>query len=374
MMRAASTSLASALALAVGQRGDVGADVGGRERARILAIAARSGTVEVCCTEGSPAKAAARRGAGQRGGNNQHLRFHVFGKRGRSAVHDTLLARASRAGIEWGDCTGPPVRCLEDSSMRNIAPRDASELEALEQREWLESLDYVIQQGDRGRVQRLLGGPAPPRPHAGRRAAVHGRHALRQHHPARGADAAARQPGDRAADQEPRPLERDGDGRARQPRTRTASAATSRPTRRRRRSTRSASTISSAARTATATATSSTSRATRRPASTRARSSKGGCRSRSCSNFRRELRRGRRPVVVPAPVADAGLLGVPDGVDGPRPDHVDLPGALQPLPGGPRPEEAVGRRRSGRSSATARPTSPSRSARSASRRARSSTT
>ena len=40
--------------------------------------------------------------------------------------------------------------------MRNIAPRDNSELEAIEQREWRESLDYVIQQGDRGRVQRLL--------------------------------------------------------------------------------------------------------------------------------------------------------------------------------------------------------------------------
>jgi len=40
--------------------------------------------------------------------------------------------------------------------MRNIAPQDNSELEALEQREWRESLDYVIQQGDRGRVQRLL--------------------------------------------------------------------------------------------------------------------------------------------------------------------------------------------------------------------------
>jgi pyruvate dehydrogenase E1 component len=40
--------------------------------------------------------------------------------------------------------------------MRNIAPRDGSELEALEQREWLESLDYVIAQGDRDRVQRLL--------------------------------------------------------------------------------------------------------------------------------------------------------------------------------------------------------------------------
>ncbi len=40
--------------------------------------------------------------------------------------------------------------------MRNIAPRDASELEAVEQREWLESLDYVIQQGDRARVLQLL--------------------------------------------------------------------------------------------------------------------------------------------------------------------------------------------------------------------------
>jgi pyruvate dehydrogenase E1 component len=40
--------------------------------------------------------------------------------------------------------------------MRNIATRDTSELEAIEQREWIESLDYVIQQGDRGRVQRLL--------------------------------------------------------------------------------------------------------------------------------------------------------------------------------------------------------------------------
>jgi pyruvate dehydrogenase E1 component len=40
--------------------------------------------------------------------------------------------------------------------MRNIAPRNASEIEAIEQREWLDSLDYVIQQGDKGRVQRLL--------------------------------------------------------------------------------------------------------------------------------------------------------------------------------------------------------------------------
>ncbi|MBA2303616.1 MAG: pyruvate dehydrogenase (acetyl-transferring), homodimeric type [Acidobacteria bacterium] len=40
--------------------------------------------------------------------------------------------------------------------MRNQAAQDTSELEAVELREWRESLDYVIQQGDRGRVQRLL--------------------------------------------------------------------------------------------------------------------------------------------------------------------------------------------------------------------------
>ncbi len=40
--------------------------------------------------------------------------------------------------------------------MRNSAPRDNSELEAIEQREWRESLDYVIQQGDPARTERLL--------------------------------------------------------------------------------------------------------------------------------------------------------------------------------------------------------------------------
>ena len=41
---------------------------------------------------------------------------------------------------------------------------------------------------------------------------------------------------------------------------------------------------------------------------------------------------GRRAVVVSASVADARLLGIPHGVDGPRADHGHLPGALQPLP------------------------------------------
>src|SRR3954467_9668268 len=40
--------------------------------------------------------------------------------------------------------------------MRNTAPKDAAELEALEIREWLESLDYVLQSGGAARVSRLL--------------------------------------------------------------------------------------------------------------------------------------------------------------------------------------------------------------------------
>jgi|RhiMethySRZTD1v2_1073278.scaffolds.fasta_scaffold05474_11 pyruvate dehydrogenase E1 component len=40
--------------------------------------------------------------------------------------------------------------------MKNLAPADAAALEAVETREWLDSLDYVLQQGDKNRVVRLL--------------------------------------------------------------------------------------------------------------------------------------------------------------------------------------------------------------------------
>ncbi len=42
---------------------------------------------------------------------------------------------------------------------------------------------------------------------------------------------------------------------------------------------------------------------------------------------------GRRAVVLSAPLADARLLGVSHGLDGPGTDHGHLPGPLQPLPG-----------------------------------------
>jgi len=40
--------------------------------------------------------------------------------------------------------------------VRNIAPKDQAELDAVETREWLESLDYVLQSGGPAKVARLL--------------------------------------------------------------------------------------------------------------------------------------------------------------------------------------------------------------------------
>ena len=40
--------------------------------------------------------------------------------------------------------------------MKNMAPIDASALESIETREWLDSLDYVLRTGDRSRIFRLL--------------------------------------------------------------------------------------------------------------------------------------------------------------------------------------------------------------------------
>ncbi len=98
-----------------------------------------------------------------------------------------------------------------------------------------------------------------------------------------------------------------------------------------------ASTTSSAARTTPAAATRSSSRATPPPASTPARTSRAASTRRGwrVPSGAQSRRRGRRPAVVPAPPSDAGLLAVPDRLDGPRPDERHLPGALQPLPARP---------------------------------------
>ena len=184
-------------------------------------------------------------------------------------------------------------------------------------------------------------------------------------------------PGDREIERRIKsyhPLERDGDGREGQPRCTADSAATSPPTPRPRRCTKWRSTISSAAATAAAPADMVYFQGHASPGHLRPRVPRRRLDAQQLHNFRQELAEGGRAVVVSASVPDAGLLAVPDGLDGPRPDHVDLPGAVQPLPAGPRLHRPARSRRSGRSSATAKPTSPKRSARSRWPRAKSSTT
>ena len=56
-------------------------------------------------------------------------------------------------------------------------------------------------------------------------------------------------------------------------------------------------------------------------------------------NFRREMKPGGGLSFVSASLADAGLLGVSHGLDGTGPDSGDLPGALHPLSGKSRVEE-----------------------------------
>src|ERR1700683_4102688 len=48
------------------------------------------------------------------------------------------------------------IQSSRKRSMKNLAPDEAAATEAVETREWLESLDYVVAQGDKGRTLRLL--------------------------------------------------------------------------------------------------------------------------------------------------------------------------------------------------------------------------
>ena len=91
-------------------------------------------------------------------------------------------------------------------------------------------------------------------------------------------------------------------------------------------------------------------------------------------HFRRETEPGQGLSSYPHPRLMPDFWEYPTVSMGLGPITRHLPGALQPLPAQPRPARHLASRASGRSSATARPTSPSRSARCSSRRARASTT
>ncbi len=202
--------------------------------------------------------------------------------------------------------------------------------------------------------------------------AVLGEHRVHQHDPGRQAGAAPRRLRHRAAD----PLATCAGTRWRwscAPTSTRTSAATSRASRRRRRSTTSASTISGTRRRTSTAATSCSSRATRRPGVYARAFCSGRLTEEQLDNFRQEVD-GKGISSYPHPWLMPDFWQFPTVSMGLGPADGDLPGALHEIPAGPRPRQTRRAARSGASAATARWTSPNRWARSAWRRARTSTT
>ncbi len=190
-------------------------------------------------------------------------------------------------------------------------------------------------------------GPAAPRaddsrPPERRETAVYGQYALHQHHFGRRAGADARQPGHRAPDQEPGPLECAGDGgpgeqgrrRHRRPHLdlrlggdALRGGLQSLLPRQRHRAGRRRGLLPGACRSR----------------HLRARVSRRADRRDAPRELPPRAEGRRRPLVLPASLADAGLLGIPHRLDGARSDHGHLPFPVHPLHGGPRADAEVGR-------------------------------
>src|ERR1700682_5244375 len=59
-----------------------------------------------------------------------------------------------RSAYRWKACE--PTLPKGTHSVRHISPKDAAELDAIETREWLDSVDYVLESGGPVKVARLL--------------------------------------------------------------------------------------------------------------------------------------------------------------------------------------------------------------------------
>ena len=285
----------------------------------------------------------------------------------------SIGAPAAPWGASIGRCYTGAVEALRRypvGTWSPTRPRQAAELNdrhdtgpsriwtGEEIRDWLDSLDAVIDHHGLTATGRLLQ-ELTRRGRARRGAAsVHRQHALRQHHPGRGGPRLSRRPRPRAAAEEPRPLERAGDGGAGEPRGGRHRRGTSRPTRRPRPSTRSGSTTSSGPPPRTQPADLVYYQDHAAPGVYARAYLEGSITPGQLENFRRELR-GPGLSSYPHPWLMPRLLGVPHRVDGARADHGHLPGPVPAVPRGPGPPAAVPTPRCGCSWATARPTSPS---------------
>ena len=179
-------------------------------------------------------------------------------------------------------------------------------------------------------VQAAQAGEAAPR-----RAAQPDEHALHQHDQPRAGAVLPRRRGARAPHPAAGPLERGGDGAAGEQPVSRASAATSRRTPRRRPCTRSGFNHFFKGKDDAGGGDQVFFQGHAAPGIYARAFLEGRLSEDQLDHFRREVER-QGPELVPASPADAGLLGVPDRLDGPRPAVRRLPGAVQPLPGKPR--------------------------------------
>ena len=225
----------------------------------------------------------------------------------------------------------------------------------LETQEWREALDSVLAFEGPERAHFLLDELFTRRAARARRCPIP---APRPTSTRSRPTASRRHPGDRAIEHKIRslhPLERAGHRAARQQGVAPSWAATSPASSRRRPSTTPASCTSGTRPPTSTAATWSTSRATRSPGIYARAFLEGRLTEEQLLNFRQEVD-GDGPVLLPASLADAGLLAVPDRLDGPGAADGDLPGPLPQVPAPPRPGRhrqpqglgLPGRRRDGR--------------------------
>ena len=196
----------------------------------------------------------------------------------------------------------------------------ANDTDAQETREWLDALQAVIGTEGPDRAHYLLERLIDVGPPGRHRPSVLRQHRLRQHHPGRPGRALARQPRDRRAPAHLHALERDGDGGQGQPPAPgdgATSAATSRASRRWPRCSASASTTSGTPRPQDHGGDLLYIQGHSSPGIYARAFLEGRLTEQQLLNFRQEVD-GKGISTLSAPEADAGVLAVPDRLDGPR--------------------------------------------------------
>ena len=202
--------------------------------------------------------------------------------------------------------------------------------------EWLDALDSVEAFEGIGKVDEMLDAVVTSARRKGAQAALRRQHRLRQHHSARSPAAASGRPPARAAHPPLRPLERRRDRRQGEQGIPPSSAAISRASSRRRPSTTPASCISGMPPTTTHGGDLIYFQGHSSPGIYARAFLEGRLSEDQLVNFRQEVG-GKGLAVLSPSLADAGLLAVPDGLDGSRAVDGDLSGALPALSARPRP-------------------------------------